>query len=162
MKKEKSNRTTEKDFQVFIEEFKYWIKYFGLLNYKFVFFHEFIEDNAGRATFHKNRASRVIRVSLNTNWKNHRIDNYQLRVTSFHEFMESLLLEMADMVYHGYGEFNEENETHKLIRIFENTIFEEHYQKRFGNDRNSDTEYPVRKRSGGKRKQSVFRSDKNN
>jgi len=44
-----------------------------------------------------------------------------------------MFLELGDLAQEGCGNSRERSATHKLIRIFENTIFKESYERRYGN-----------------------------
>ena len=131
LKKESGNKTTAADFEVFKAECEYWIRYFGLIEYRIDFYH--MGDGLGETNVNKNRSDMVASISLGTKWENTPISDYMIRQTAFHEVIELLTWEYGDVVWNKTGQEYERTAAHRLIRRLENSVFKESYERRHGN-----------------------------
>lgn len=153
MANKKKNRTTAEHFRIFVEECEYWIRYFGLIEYRVDFYHNDI-DGIGETRVNQNRTDMVATILLGTNWENTAISDYLVRQTGFYEVVELLTWEYGDIVWNKTGKEYERAAAHRLIRRLENSVFKESYNRRFGNvERTStaNTKRKARSRSSKKR-----------
>lgn len=114
------------DFDIFVQECKYWIDFFGIkdwsINYKFKELHENF-----RAECRVNWSGRVCSLCLSTVWKGE-VTDLDIRRSAFHEVMELLLTDfdhtvLDDKIPLEERKYLAEVQRHSLIRRFENTIF---------------------------------------
>jgi hypothetical protein len=126
----KSNKTTEKDFQVFKKECEYWIKYFGMYEYCVTFFHVKREGLAATQV-NNDRSEHMAQMILSTHWGFDEVSHKMLCRSAFHEALELLTWELGDSVSKIHGAWFERDQIHKLIMRLQNTIFEESYQRRY-------------------------------
>ena len=132
--KKKKNITTEAHFKIFVQECKYWQKYFGLYGYDIRYYHG-DTDGLASTRLNENRSERVATISLNSCWKYDAVEIKQIRLSAFHEIIELLTWRIGDLIANANGECLERDIFHELIRIFENTLFEEHYNRRYNSVR---------------------------
>lgn len=125
------NKTTSENFKQFCNECSYWITYFGLLEYRFHFFHTMMKKDKCLAMtkMHSDDSAKIVMLHLNVNWGDDEINEFMVRQSGFHEVMEVLLYGIRQNLGQGYANWH----IHTMIRIFENTIFHEHYHRRFNN-----------------------------
>lgn len=136
MAKKVDNLTTDKDYKIFQEEAKYWIRYFGLYSYRFSFSHQEIGDGSCAASqVNKDRSNKCCVLALEINWKDNKVSDFEIRKSAFHEVLEIMFWEIGDLLHSNVGEFVERKALHEIIRIMENTVFNDSYLKRFENDR---------------------------
>ena len=117
-------KTTKKHFDLFEQECRKWIKFFGLLNWKLYFYHESINAEALASTGF-NLSGRVASIRLNTDWPKEDLHERGLRETAFHESCEVLLARVT--YYMGARFVSDEGEiqeaAHEIIRTLENVVF---------------------------------------
>jgi hypothetical protein len=123
--------TTKKHFELFVKECKYWIDKFGIKGWDIEFTHKSLCDE-NKAGISWKIMSRIASINLEPKWGEKQelyktITDKVIRKTAFHEVCELLLgrlAMMADCKISNYRDAVEE-ETHNIIRIFENTVFED-------------------------------------
>lgn len=119
----------------FIEECKYWSKYFGLLHWdiEFTFNYEDEEndsaddENDGTCDWDSEQHAATICLCGGCP----PID-YFIRKTAFHEVGHVFLAKIHDCLIDTQPIKQADSLIHFIIRTLENTIFEENYRKRFG------------------------------
>ena len=129
---ESKNITTQAHFELFKKECQYWIDYFGLLEYRDAYYHIDCGQLA-QCDVHSDRTAMVCSLTLGKKWRNDTITNLLIMQSAFHEVCELLTWEIGDVVCDKTSLKNERSIFHKLIRRLENTLFTEHYKKRFLN-----------------------------
>lgn len=119
--------TSEEDFKAFQEEVLYWQKYFGLLDWEIECFHEKISS---RARIHYQFSQRRAEIYLNVEYP---VKPYHRDIcdSAFHEICELLLGGMASFMQGSESACDEM--VHSVIQTLCNTLFLEHYEKRFNN-----------------------------
>lgn len=117
---------TEKDFQIFKDEADYWIKEFGLLDWRVSYVFEKIDNDfyAECRTYWYGRSAILV---LNK-WMDEQIEEYQIRKTAFHEVCELLLEEMRKFALNKSIAAEEHEDmingaAHGVIRRLENSVF---------------------------------------
>ena len=125
-------KTTKRDFEIFEKECKKWIKYFGLTNWEFVFFHKDDETLGGcRAWYSGNYCGRVASIGLSLNWKNNKPTIHLIKKSAFHEVFEAMLIPLHVLARdRGWDKDTWETEAHTFIRMMENTVFEDSLKKK--------------------------------
>ena len=160
MKKESGNKTTTADFEVFKTECEYWIRYFGLIEYRVDFYHREL-DGVGETNVNTNRSDMVASISLGICWKNMDVSDFMIRQTAFHEVVELLTWEYGDIIWNKTGQEYERTAAHRLIRRLENSVFKESYDRRYGNtDTAIDTKRIARNKRSNKRSRSLRNGNK--
>jgi len=120
-------KTTKKQFEIFKNECKKWIDYFGLKNWQFYYRHTKVEEGRAQANF--DCVNGIATLTLSTYWNELSSDflnDKTVRRVAFHEVCEVMFGRINDMVGQRYGLIEEDitEEIHRLIRILENTMFE--------------------------------------
>lgn len=121
---------TQKHFDIFIDECKYWIKFFGLIgwevNYALV---RSLECRAWCGIH--NLSDRIVQIGLSSVW-DISPQNKVLRRAAFHEVIELLTMKFYILAIQRESKVSDvEEENHNLVRILENSVFEQDYTKRF-------------------------------
>ena len=134
-------------FEMFKDEFKYWINVFGLKGWEYHFvFDEKTSDDA-RAQIFRDHDSRITIVMLATKWQGQEPDEYAIRKCGFHEASELLLSKLNDLMRsRSITEKQIEEEVHNVIRILENSCWETDYIRR-ANDSGKNRKSITRKRT---------------
>lgn len=115
-------KTTNKQFEIFVDECKLWIERFGLKEYRIEFFcDEYANGARGMTEDYDNLMAMDIyfpkKLDKSTN-------NNKIKKAAFHEICEVLLMRLRVM---GNKYFNFElvdKEVHTVIRKMENNIFD--------------------------------------
>jgi len=117
-------KTTKKDFAEFKKECWCWIEYFGLKAWEWDIRHEDPEMENARASYNLSFQPRYVCVRLN---KSFLVipDKNEIKACAFHEICHILLSGLSEMAGITFREAKVETEEHKIIQIFENTIFKE-------------------------------------
>jgi len=121
-------KTTKAHFDIFKKECSKWIKYFGLLDWEINLYHKKLDEEdkdsmAITSCYNKGKRSDI---TLNIEWDEDKPSEIEIKKCAFHEICEVLyypIAFMAEARFLADGEI--ETETHRLIRILENTVFEE-------------------------------------
>ena len=116
----------QRDFEVFVEESKYWLDFFGIkdwsINFRFKELHE-----GFRAECKVNWSGRICYLCLSTTHKEKPSD-LEIRKSAFHEVLELLLIDLEytlldEKIPTEERKYLAEVQRHSLIRRFENTVF---------------------------------------
>jgi len=120
--------TTAKDFELFKEECKRWVEYFGMLGWQVQFQHGSDEDEDNRAMCGVSNpiSSRLSSMVLCKDWGEDEVSPEAVKMCGFHEVMELMLYRLALLaLQYGAPEDRVIDETHHIIRTLENTIFQD-------------------------------------
>lgn len=116
-------KTSKKHFTVFKKECLKWIVLFGLLDWKFSFFHE-QWDNEALANYKTNLEGKCAAINLSIDWADEPITNAQIKRSAFHEVCEVMLSRLAICVRSRFVSSDEIIEAiHDIIRRLENHTF---------------------------------------
>lgn len=123
--------TTEEDFEAFVDEAKFWIARFGLKGWGIDFK---VEDIGSRAILRMNVSGRRAVVSLAKDFGGG-FTKKDVRRSAFHEVCELLLARTWDVALKRDLTPDQrrdalEEAQHEVIRILENTIFEDAHAKK--------------------------------
>ena len=136
---EETYELTEDHFEMFKEEFTYWIREYGLIGWEFHFVFDEKTSEDARAQIFRDHDARITVVMLATKWQGSMPTEYNIRKCGFHEATELLLSKINDLVRsRSVTDRQIEEEVHNLIRILENTQWESDYTRRLN-------ERPVKK-----------------
>lgn len=124
-------KTTKKDFILFQEQFLYWTQKMGLINWQYYFQHCECETK-GCAEVVRDVENKIATVRLAPDWGEMPVTHRELCKTAFHEADEVRYARIAMLMYTFYSEKVLLEETHSLIRLDENMIFEPYYTEQFG------------------------------
>ena len=117
-------KTTKNHFQIFKKECQKWIAFFGLYGWRYSYFHEDTTED-WRASVRVSIDGRTVSLFLHIDWKDDVVTERAVRESAFHEICEILLWRLASMAFGNLRfspkECNEE--THNIIRILENKVF---------------------------------------
>jgi len=121
---------THRHFEIFVEECKYWIKFFGLNGWEVNYV--FVKDSSSRAwVCTEDLEDRLILVGLANAW-DIRPDAKNLRRSAFHEVCEILTMKyflLAKDRNTNITDIVEEN--HNVIRTLENSVFQTDFNRRW-------------------------------
>ena len=127
---EEKYELTEEHFEVFKNEFMYWVDELGMKGWEFIF--KFIELVDARAQCMPGQRGRVVVVCLNTVWEGQEVTEYELRRTGYHEALELFLSKMTQLAQErSVTDADIEEETHNLIRTLENVMWEKSFAERY-------------------------------
>ena len=116
--------TTEQDFEEFKKECWKWIDIFGLKEYSYHFIHN-DEDPEAFAWCQADIPSKIAVICLTKTWGSNEYNLTQVRKSAFHEVCEVMLCEMVLMAKsRDFKQVAFEGATHRVIRILENTVFD--------------------------------------
>lgn len=121
-------KTTTRDFEIFKEECQYWIEYFGIKYEEIDYNHKKVEGAA--AEYVGSYRGCCTTITLATNWTGE-INDYTVRRTAFHEISEQLFSPLMGLARYAYNNEEVDRATHTGVRTLENTLFNEHYERRF-------------------------------
>jgi len=118
------------DFDIFKDECKKWIKFFGLTEWEIDY--AFVKDDEkidAWVTFDEINGMLAI-ICMNATWKErdeHFYSIENIKKTAFHEVCEVLMAKMVRIASARYGVVEDEITLakHELIRRLENTIYKE-------------------------------------
>ena len=120
--------TTEEDFMFYIQEFKYYMQVFNLLNWEVNFQWEEMPD--ARAAIQINVAGKIATTCFNKRY-DFAYDESEISKCAFHECMELLIGELSCAAEERYSTHEQiEAATHTIIRTLENVIWEQEWQSR--------------------------------
>jgi len=122
--------TTPQHFELFKEECKLWIEYFGLKHFQVYYEHKDLSKNGGLAQAAWGYMSMNAVITLSTNWGDDLVDDeianeHTIRQNAFHEVYEGLVLgSLIILAKSRFATLDEiEHTSHHIVRIMENTIF---------------------------------------
>jgi len=122
MPEEKIYHTSKADFEYFQRHCWWWIKYFGLFDYEYLFFHE--EDRETRASAVYEFKSRIISIYLSSIFESP-FDKRLIAICAFHEVFESMLFKLKDLALRDAPIDTVEEFTHTVVNRMENTVFKD-------------------------------------
>jgi len=124
---DKTYKITQKEFNIFKNEFLYWADIYGLKGWEFIFKCE--NDPENRASILRELESRIVIVSIANEWVGLPPDEFNLKRVAYHECCELLLSKLVDLCLdRSITEKQVVEEVHNLIRIFENYHFDRNYR----------------------------------
>ena len=122
------------DIQIFQQEVMDWANYFGILSWEINFetFSEKDEDSRATCETHGNE-DRIATIALCKDLDYDVITPKILSKLAFHEVLELMFMDIDYIMLNGGISIQViERETHKLIRTFENSVFETVWAAREG------------------------------
>lgn len=119
----------------FKQEVKRYIDLFGLYDWELYFDKEKSPDCRASCIVDSNpqgEASRIVTICYDEDWLKEENDLKQISKTAYHEVNELLLSKLREFstnreIYVSHREVDDE--VHRIIRIFENRIFDKIYEK---------------------------------
>lgn len=118
------------DYKIFKEEILFWQNYYGLKTYEIATFFENIGNFRAEAT--TDHESMISVVILNKKWDATIPDDYNIRKAAYHEICEIMLSKLVEIARSRTTTSEQiEQVTHEIIKIMENTHFEDSYRNRF-------------------------------
>ena len=122
---------TKKDFEIFQDEFNYWVNVYGLRGWEFHFVFDEKTGEDARAQIFRDHDARITIVMLATKWQGSEPTEHNIRKCGFHEATELLLSKINDLTRkRSVSDDQIEEEIHNLIRILENTQWASDYTGR--------------------------------
>lgn len=116
------SKTTKAHFELFQEECRKWIDFFGLKDWEVNYEHKADKDNLAGAYI--NLEGKIATFHLAIGWYS-KPNDYEVRKCSFHEVCEVLLGRLQILAEKRFTTLSEINESvHDVIRRLENTLFE--------------------------------------
>lgn len=128
-------KTTARHFGWFTDEAKRWIRFFGLYDWRVTFAHsrdyDYWDDDAiAMCCFTYD--GRTATLWLNGDLPKEFCNEFQIRMSAFHEVVELLLGRISSIASTRWG-FNQRDlteATHEVVRTLENTVFGPEYAGR--------------------------------
>lgn len=124
--------TKKEKIRHFKSEINRFVKYFGLYDYEIVF--DEIDNPDGRASSHffyydnrVNADAQNVDVCWSKDWIESELNKREISKTAFHEVLEIMLYKIFELARCRniiVTDREVAQEKHRIIRIFENTIFE--------------------------------------
>lgn len=121
MDEEKVVKTNKADFKLFKNEVEEWIKAFGLNDWEIEFAHEDLE--CARAQCNWCIEHKIAQMTLSTDWTGAEYNPRQICLAAFHETVELLLAELADMANKIVSEDEVNARVHSLIHRLQRVVF---------------------------------------
>jgi len=129
--KYKSIYLTPSDFSIFKDECEYWLKYFGLQQFRMTYTAK--ESSTNRAEVYVDYEGMCANISLSTTWSDCDYCEKNIRQSAFHEVVDGLLLfnitAFVRMNALDCGEFY--GRLHEVVRTLESSVFINDYNRRF-------------------------------
>ena len=113
-------KTSIKQFELFKEECRKWIKFFGLIEYRIEFFHGGIRQARAQTEDYDHMMACDITFAKELD---DTTDNEKIKMAAFHEVCEIMLMRLRSLAdeYYSFGIVN--REVHSIVRRLENCIF---------------------------------------
>jgi hypothetical protein len=130
--------TTDSDFRLFIQEFEYWQKKFGLLDWEILFEKKYSKGLVASLSY--NMLSRGCIVMLSSKIPSREYNKLSIMMSAFHEVCELLLSGFNTIIENSRDYLpkniaeNSEGEQHRIIMILQNSMFIDDLVKRMGLD----------------------------
>ncbi len=122
---------TDNDFEIFKEEFLFWVESYGLKGWELHFVFDDDENAECRAQIARDHDGRIAVVMLTQKWVGTEPTDRNLRKCAFHECAELLLSKLNDLCRRrSVTDSQIEEEVHNVIRIMENRHFQPEYDER--------------------------------
>ncbi len=122
---DKKYKTSKADFEYFKRQCWWWVRYFGVIDKEYTFYHKDIEGTRATAVTEFESGHRVI--SLSTDFGGE-FAKRELAQVAFHEVYETMLFELTSMASYAYKDGHIAENSHKLVNIMVNTLFAEKWQ----------------------------------
>ena len=129
--------STKKYFKAFVKEAKYWVKRFGITSWEVTVEASTDDEDAylvdNRAVCLIQDDGRIVTILYNLEWDiepNH----YNVRKYAFHEVYHVLGFAVYPSCFNELSEYDKKqirDGEHKIIRVMENTMFKDDYNRRF-------------------------------
>ena len=128
---------TKGKFKTFCKEVKYWANKLGLKSWEIIIYCEYEADadclEGARGGVVIQNIELIAQIFLNKEWSESP-DDYELRRTAFHEVWHIPLSDVSHPFYSAMSPIDiqtVEKGEHSVIRILENTMFKDDYNRRF-------------------------------
>lgn len=121
------HKTTNKHFDLFVNESSFWLSRLGLRDYEVRFVHMESEDNGSRAWVEADSENRQATFGLEVNWLCEQPTDYNISKSAFHECCELLLHNVHEHLRNMYAIHKTNELVHSIIRTLENLVFEEYW-----------------------------------
>jgi len=119
------NLTTTQHFEIFRKEARKWIDWFSLHEWAIGFQHGGTVDPDVYAECWTKAIGRTALLVLGADWGKNKVTKVQVQRSAFHECAELWLRNLNDIAERRTFDENEaEKETHRLIRLLENRVFD--------------------------------------
>jgi len=121
-------KITLKQFELFKKEAQRWLDYFGMKEWQVYFEQKELKGSRAQCAF--DCVGRIATLSLGTSWSEINkifVTDENIKRTAFHEVCELVLAPLSSMVFQRFNlaEENVEEEIHRIIRTFENSLWKE-------------------------------------
>ncbi|MCP4651027.1 MAG: hypothetical protein GY853_13245 [PVC group bacterium] len=127
----KQNKTTQKHFKEFEKECLYWMDFLGMGGWEKHFVHMAEDVEKFLSACAPMSEDRIASFILNKNWGDEKTTLFNLRRKAFHEVAE-LMLSPLEILVKKRDVDQARTETHKIVRILEDKLFDSTYEQRFG------------------------------
>ncbi len=115
-------KTTKQDFEQFKKECQKWIKFWGLTEYRFYYYHDELDGSFAQVGWSINGKVATVTFNKNIDEDKNQID---FKKSAFHEVCEILLAELDTLMRERYLAKNQiEGAFHTVIRRLENCVYE--------------------------------------
>lgn len=108
---------------------KYFLNYFGLLQWEVHFYYEALNPDARSSVEWGELRGRIACFYINPEWIEEKdLSNGEIKRVAFHEVIELLLCELRHLANHPEESRTYDlvdKEVHSVIRVLENTLFKE-------------------------------------
>jgi len=104
-------RTTKKNFNIFVKECRKWIDRLNLNDYRWAFFHQYLDGNTAECTH--SYSAKIITVTLSTEASEY--DRARIPEIAFHEVFEAYLWEIESMCRNRDDESSTEKARHAIV-----------------------------------------------
>lgn len=124
---------TEEDFELYMNEFAFWVNMYSLGDWEFHYYFEPDEEEncETRASISYDPVARIALVFLNSKWMGLEPTEFEVRKCAYHEACELLLGHINDLARsRTVTEKQIESQMHSIIRSLENAHFYDYYKNR--------------------------------
>jgi len=130
---------TDDDFEVFKDEFIYWVGVYGLKGWELHFVFDDDEHSDCRAQIARDHNGRIAVVMLTKKWVGEEPTDHNVRKCGYHEASELLLSKLNDLCRaRTFSDNQIEEEIHNIIRILENQHWQPEYIRRVEDESHSE------------------------
>jgi len=137
---EKRTKLTDEHFAVFRGEAEYWLRYFGLTQWRIRI--EWTDETDRLAACESNVTSRAARILLAREWgANDPVTELSLREVAFHEVCELMLSPTTALVVMTFSDAQHQEAAHETIRMLENSVFARDYERRCNGPQTEQTPF---------------------
>jgi len=130
---------TDDNFEVFKDEFMYWVGVYGLKGWELHFVFDDDENSDCRAQIARDHNGRIAVVMLTKKWVGEEPTDRNVRKCGYHEASELLLSKLNDICRaRTFSDNQIEEEIHNIIRILENQHWQPEYIRRVEDESHSE------------------------